>query len=126
MRPHALLDAFEAGDIAPEDFSHRMHVEAAIALLDRAEFLDAAQRYQRAITRLATRAGAPHKANVTITLAFLALIAERMRTPHTSIDDLIDRNADLLDPKVLQRWYSRERLTDAGARTALLMPDRVG
>jgi hypothetical protein len=122
---HALLDAFETGAIAPADFTHRAHVEAAIALLARTDFLDAAQRYQRGIAGLATRAGAPHKANLTITLAFLSLIAERMATPHDDSHDLITANPDLLDPRVLQRWYSPERLFSEHARSAFLLPDRT-
>lgn len=118
-----LLARFERGDIEAGGFSHRMHVEVAAELLAQAEFLDAAQRYQRGIEGLANRAGVADKANLTITLAFLSLIAERRRDhPGTSAqlaDDPLLARRD-----ALERWYSRERLASPLARRQFLMPDR--
>lgn len=111
------LEAFEAGAIDPEAFTHRAHVEVAAAMLREADFLDAACRYQAGIVRIAESVGAPTKPNLTITLAFLSLIAERMR------DGALD--ASLLNSRVLGEWYSRERLAHPLARTVFLMPDRA-
>ena len=112
------LEAFEAGAIDPEAFTHRAHVEVAAAMLQQTDFLDAARRYQSGIVRIAECAGAPKKPNLTITLAFLSLIAERMRA-----DGAVD--AALLDSRVLGGWYSRERLAHPLARTVFLLPDRA-
>jgi hypothetical protein len=122
----SLLQNFESGQLDPATFCHRMHVEAALALIDQTDFLDAANRYQRAIQLLAERAGAPQKANVTITLAFLALIAERRaKTPDADSEEFLSANADLLRKDVLARWYAPERLKAPLARRSFLMPDRA-
>jgi hypothetical protein len=122
----SLLHNFESGQLDPATFSHRMHVEAALALVDETDFLDAANRYQRAIRRLAERAGAPQKANVTITLAFLALIAERRaNAPDDDCEAFLAANPDLLRKDVLARWYGPDRLTAPLAQRSFLMPDRA-
>jgi hypothetical protein len=120
----ALLHAFETDQIDPAAFTHRLHVEVAAAMLAEADFLDAARRYQTGIARIAARGGAETKANLTITLAFLSLIAERLHaTPDGA--DLIETHPNLMDRELLTRWYSRERLADPHARRTFLMPDRA-
>lgn len=74
----ALTDAFEAGDIDPANFDHAKHVQVAFGLLSRHDFIDAASIYAKGIRTLATNAGAPKKFNMTITYAFLSVIAERL------------------------------------------------
>lgn len=112
------LAEFEAGRVDPDAFTHRAHVEVAAAMLKETDFLDAARRYQAGIIRLAEQAGASAKPNLTITLAFLSLIAERQR-----LSDAAD--VRLLNPRVLGSWYSPERLAQPLARTVFLMPDRA-
>jgi hypothetical protein len=122
----SLLQNFEFGGLDPALFSHRLHVEAALALVDETDFLDAANRYQRAIRVLAERAGAPQKANVTITLAFLALIAERRAgMPDADCEEFLAANPDLLRKDVLAQWYAPERLRAPLAQRSFLMPDRA-
>ncbi len=116
--PADMIKAFEAGTLDPAAFDHRAHVEAAIALRRRTDFLDAATRYQRGIVQIAAKAGAPDKANVTITLAFLSLIAERMECA----DDVLSAHPELLDSKLLARRYAPERLDAPLARRVLLLP----
>lgn len=123
MSTYGLLEAFESGEIDPAAFRHRAHVEVAAAMLSRTDFLSAAQRYQRGVERLAERVGAPDKTNVTITLAFLAIIAERLeRAP---ADDLLDASPDLMDSAILHSWYTPARLALPAARIRFLMPDRA-
>ncbi|MBL8549409.1 MAG: hypothetical protein JNJ73_05445 [Hyphomonadaceae bacterium] len=112
------LAAFEAGALDPATFDHRAHVEVAIALLRETDFLDAAARYQRGIEKIAAKAGAPHKANVTITLAFLSLIAERL----DGAGDVLAAHPELLEKTLLTRWYAHERLCSPLARRVLLLP----
>ena len=116
--PDDLLRAFESGALDPARFDHRAHVETAVALLARTDFLDAAIRYQRGIEKIAAKAGAEGKANVTITVAFLSAIAERME----GAGDVLAAHPELLDAKLLMRWYGRERLTSPLARRVFLLP----
>ena len=126
MSAHAqdLAQAFETGTLDPAAFSHRDHIAVACVMLRRDDFLEAAAKYGAGLKSLAARAGVPEKFNATITLAFLSLIAERMRTTdHSDFDDFIARNRDLLAKGVLEPWYSPERLGSDLARSVFLMPD---
>ena len=119
-----LARAFEAGALDPAAFLHRDHVAVACDMLLRYDFLEATARYAAGLRSLAATAGVPEKFNATITLAFLSLIAERMRTTeHADYDDFIARNRDLLSKDLLGEWYSPERLRSDLARRVFLLPD---
>lgn len=120
----ALLGRFEALEIDPGEFGHREHVAAACAMLRRYPFVEAAARYARTIRTMAERAGASQKFNVTVTLAFMDIIAERIqRGGFADCESFLARNPDLLDKNLLGQWYSPERLRSPQARSAFLMPD---
>lgn len=119
------LAAFEGGSIDLSGFDHRAHVEAAFALLQKADFDDAAHRYCRALRRLATSAGHPEKFHMTITLAMLAAIAEREPARFGSFETFIDRYPELEDRALLGQHYSSARLAASQARTTFLLPDRA-
>ena len=72
------IEEFVAGRLPAAGFDHRAHVEAGYHLLQRHGFADAAHAYTQAITAMATAAGAPDKFHMTITVAMLSTIAERM------------------------------------------------
>lgn len=121
------LEQFLQARIDPARFTHREHVRMGFETLRRYEFLDGAVRYSRALRRLCERAGRPEKFHQTLTLAYLALIAERLAA-EAPVDfaAFAAANPDLLDPAVLSRWYSPQRLASATARRAFLLPDPVG
>ena len=121
-----LTKAFEAHTLDPDVFGHLEHVQVAYEMLQRYDFLEVSERYSRAINSIATRAGAPEKFNLTITLAFLSLIAERVHdTEHSDFEEFLALNEDLKSGSVLNRWYSREVLASDFARTHFALPDRV-
>lgn len=120
-----LVRAFEALELEPSAFHHAEHVVVAYALLCKYSFLDASVTYAKNIDNMATNAGAPDKFNMTITLAFMSLIAERMAVmAHTSYAEFIAQNPDLLEKEALTKIYSPKRLHSASARETFLMPDR--
>ena len=120
------LQRFLRARIDPTRFTHREHVRMGFETLRRYEFLDGAVRYSRALRRLCERAGRPEKFHQTLTLAFLALIAERLAAEApTDFAGFAAANPDLLDPAVLSRWYSPQRLASAVARRAFLLPNPV-
>lgn len=122
----ALLEQFEACEVDPSAFGHREHIKVAYEMLNSCGFIDATAKYARAIQTIATNAGAPEKFNVTITLAFLSLIAERLHaTKSSNFDEFLKTNEDLLSKAVLDRWYSAEQLNSEFARTHYLLPDRA-
>ena len=116
--------AFEAQEIDNTAFHHADHVRVAFDLLRKYDFIDAASIYAKGIRALATKAGAPRKFNLTITYAFISLIAERMDSnPSVTFDAFVVRNSDLMSKDVLMRWYDRDRLNADKARSIFLLPN---
>lgn len=123
-RKETLTDKFERKDIDVHEFRHREHLETAYGLLNKYPFVEAMSKYAGAIHSMATAAGAPEKFNVTITLGFLSLIAERIDSSKTSdFEAFLAENADL-GKDALNRWYSSERLWSSQSRKMFLLPDR--
>lgn len=115
--------AFEAHAIDPEAFHHAEHVRVAFDLLHKHDFIDAAAIYAKGIRTIAAKAGAADKFNVTITYAFMSLIAERLA--HDAIDDFdkfAAQNPDLMSKNALSGWYDAARLHSAVARRVFVLP----
>lgn len=121
------VERFLRGEVAAAGLPHREHVRMAFELLRRHDFLDSAQRYADALRIIAARAGHPQAFSLTITLAFLALIAERLAAgSDADFAGFAARNPDLLDKSVLSHWYRPERLTCALGRKTFLLPEPRG
>ncbi len=119
-----LTQSFEAHDIGDACFGHREHLLVAFELLGKYEFIDAASIYARGIQSMAAKAGIPDKFNLTITYAFLSLIAERMAAhPVSGFDAFAGQNPDLFSRDVLSKWYAPDRLNSEAARRVFLMPE---
>ncbi len=115
--------AFEAHAIDNARFGHAEHVQVAYDLLRKYDFIDAAAIYAKGIRTLAANAGAPDKFNLTITYAFMSLIAERLaNTQATDFKSFAQENSDLMAKSVLNQWYSAERLNMQLARDIFLLP----
>jgi hypothetical protein len=117
------LEAFDAGQIEPAVFPHREHLRFAYEILGRCSFAEAALRFRHGLGFIAQKAGKPELYHETITVAFLAAIAEcRARTNAADWNEFIAANPDLLDKNVLLRWYSKEQLDSQLARTTFVLP----
>jgi len=117
------LQAFEAGEVEPGCFPHRDHVRMGFELARTAPFTEAADRFARGLKKLVARAGTPEKYHDTITVAFMALIAERIGDDRDQTFEAFEAaNPDLFDRKVLTRWYDEARLNSAAARRAFVLP----
>ncbi len=117
------LRAFEAGEIDPAKFSHREHVRLGFEMLRKHSFGETVTRFTRGLRHLARKVARPQLYHETITVAFLALIAERRaRTSCSCWDDFIAPNSDLLDKNVLLGWYSSEQLQSEPARQTFCLP----
>ena len=122
--PEALLDDFETRRMHNCNFGHAAHIAVAWAMLNRHDFTDAVAQFGAGIRDLAAAGGAPEKYNATITVAFLSLIAERMR-PGQDYAAFTAANPDMMTKDAVTRLYSPERLNSPEARSHFLMPDRV-
>ena len=117
------LRAFDEGQIQPADFPHREHVRFAFLMLGACSFAEAATRFARGLSHIAAKAGKPQLYHETITLAFLAVIAERRaKVPASNWSEFIAANRDLLDKNLLLRWYSKEQLDSELARRTFCLP----
>ena len=120
----SFLEKFLAGDIPAAEFRHADHVRAGYELLRAMDFLDAVSAYGRALKIMTARVGKPEKLHHTITIAFLAVIAERMeQASHGDFDAFLAANSDLMDRAILGRWYNPERLRTDAARSRFVLPD---
>jgi hypothetical protein len=120
----AQLARFLAGEIAAVDFPHREHVRMAYAMLRRHEFAEVALHYSRALRAMTQRAGRPEAFNLTLTIALLALIAQRMaEAGEEDFASFAAANPDLFQRGLLERWYTPERLNSPLARRSFLLPD---
>lgn len=125
QRPE-LLTQFEALEIDAAEFGHPQHVQVAFEMLHKYSYIEACTRYSNVINTIATNAGASDKFNVTITFAFLSLIAERIHgNSWSGFEEFISQNEDLLSKDALDKWYSNEELQSEFARTHFLLPSKV-
>ncbi len=121
----ALAD-FEAGRTDPTAFTHRDHVRISFELLRRYTFPEALFRLARGLHRLADGAGVPGKYHETMTVAFLALIAERRwRGGSEDWEEFAAGNPDLLQKDLLATIYDPVILESAAARATFLLPHRL-
>ncbi|TCL08403.1 hypothetical protein BXY66_0440 [Shimia isoporae] len=117
-----ILLGFETLTIDASCFHHREHVLAAFALLREYEFIDAAAKYAKGIRAIAERAGAHDKFNLTITYAFMSLIAERMAGFDGDFPAFVQAFPEVLDKNVLSGLYDGDRLGSELAKRVFLMP----
>lgn len=128
-RPAFDVDAFERGRIDPESFDHEAHVYAAWNYLERFAPPEALEKFDAALRRLTVQLGIPGKYHATITWFFLLLIAER-RDAECRAEARADwfrfrqRNPDLFEGGLLERYYRRQTLASGRARRSFMLPDR--
>jgi hypothetical protein len=118
------LRDLEAGLIANAEFGHRDHLRAAWAYLQQEGFPNAIAVMERTIRRFAAHHGHERKFHVTLTVAWVNLVAAHAACHRdTAFEDFIAANGELLDKNLTLRFYSRERLFSDAARTRWIEPD---
>ena len=119
------LQRFVRGEIRAADFPHREHVRMAFEMLRQHDFAESVLHYSRTLRAMASRAGKPQAFNQTITVAFLAVIAQRMAAapPGADFAHFAADNPDLFDRALLARWYRPEQLASPLASRAFVLPD---
>ena len=117
----ATLAAFEAGLVDPKRFGHVDHVRIAWLLLRAERFTTAAERMSAGLRRMLARTGNDAAYHETLTVGFLALIAERLDDA-TDFATFTGRHPDLFERDTLVRLYGRERLASPLARRTFVLP----
>ncbi len=126
----ALLREAMAG---AERFGHREHVRLTWLAVRRHGADAALGLIADGIRRTATKAGAPQKFHVTMTRAWVELVAHHLAAHHThhthradgapDFEEFVGRHPDLLDKELLARHYRPGTLASEQARTTWVEPD---
>ncbi len=121
------LARFIRGEVDPRTFPHSEHVRMAFEMLRRHDFAETAFHYSAALRAMTAKIGKPEAFHQTTTIAFLALIAERLQGGgRADFTEFAAANPDLMMKSVLKRWYSAERLASTAARATFVLPDLQG
>ena len=121
------LVRFIRGEVDPRTFAHSEHVRMAFEMLRRHDFAATAFHYSSALRAMTAKIGKPEVFHQTTTIAFLALIAERLQAGEPAdFTEFAAANPDLMLKSVLKRWYSPERLASKAARATFVLPDLPG
>jgi hypothetical protein len=105
-------------------FGHREHLELAWWYLRLYPIDAAAEVMVEAIRHVARLHGADDKYHETITRAWIHFVAVHMeRWGAESFDEFIERNADLLDGKLIEHFYSPGLIRSEPARATWVPPD---
>jgi|SRR6185437_8607401 len=120
------LGRFVRGEIDPRTFPHAEHVRMAFEMLRRHDFAATALHYSQALRAMTAKIGKPEAFHQTTTIAFLALIAERLAGGgQEDFAAFAAANPDVMSKSALAPWYSAERLATSEARRTFVLPDRV-
>lgn len=126
MTDDEFLTALERCELAAEAFTHAAHVRAGYGYLCAGGFDAALGRVRSAIQRYAAHLGKPDKYHETITVAYLALIHERLSEGGDAGGwaGFRERNPDLLERNLLLRHYRRTELDSDLAQRIFILPRR--
>ncbi|MET7396027.1 hypothetical protein ABZS66_21290 [Dactylosporangium sp. NPDC005572] len=116
----ALLDEVMAG---AERFGHREHVHVTWLAVRRAGMPAAIDVVSEGIRRTARYAGVPQKYHVTISRAWVELVAVHASDVAEDFAGFLARNPALLDKRLLARFYRSSTLASPAARTGWVEPD---
>ena len=118
------LVRFLGGELDAAAFPHQEHVRMAFEMLKRHDFAESVWLFSRALRAMAAQAGRPEAFHQTVTIGFLSVIAERMEGGACpDFAHFAQQHSDLLDKKLLARWYRAERLGSPVARRTFVLPD---
>ena len=121
------LERFVRGEVNAAAFPHREHVRMGFEMLRRHDFAETVFRYSAAVRAMVARVGKPEAFHQTVTIAFLALIAERLASgEYADFEAFVRAHGELLDKGVLGRWYPVGRLSMEVARRTFVLPEPAG
>ncbi len=127
MGDEDFLEAFRTGALPLADFDHRAHVRAGYLYVSRHGLGLAIARFGRDLRGFAEAHGKSGLYHETITVAFLALINERIATGgDRGWEAFAAANPDLLERNSLAPFYAPEELASPEARRVFLLPRRRG
>lgn len=123
MSDAEFLAALEAGTLPEAEFGHAGHLRAAWLYLRQSPFAEALCRMSAALRRYAALHRKPDRYHETITVAYLALVNERL---HAQGDgggwrEFLRGHHELLDRRLLTHYYRPETLASPAARRIFIL-----
>lgn len=119
-------ELFARVSTADGHFGHRQHVQLTWLAVRHCGMPDAIELICQGIQRTARYSGAPQKYHVTVSRAWVELVAHHVA--HDGADNFeafAARNAPLLDKRLLNRFYRSTTLASSPSRTGWVEPDRA-
>ncbi len=105
-------------------FGHRQHVQLTWLAVRRHGTADAIGLVSDGIRATARYAGAPQKYHATVSRAWVELVGHHAdHSAATDFDTFAERNAALLDKRLLNRFYRSTTLAGTPAKTGWVEPD---
>lgn len=123
MTDAQFLAALESCTLPEAEFDHRGHLRAAWLCLRAGSFPEALARMSAALKRYSAHMGKPDRYHETITVAYMAVINERLHAggDHDSWSDFLRDNPDLADRRLLTHCYRPETLASPTARSIFVL-----
>jgi hypothetical protein len=128
MAADAFVREFEACTLPEGCFRHRDHIRLAWLYLREQPLADALARFSGGLKRYAASLGKAGLYNETITVAYMALVNERMARQGGAGDweGFAAANPDLFShPAALKAYYRDATLQSALAKAVFVLPDRL-
>jgi hypothetical protein len=118
------LARLEAGTLPPAEFDHRGHLRAGFLYLRRHDFPGACVAMKRAIQHFAAMLGKRTLYHETVTVAYLALIAERLAEEPADLgfEAFLARYPELTSAEYFRRYYPAGELDSPEARSTFVLP----
>lgn len=123
-----LLRLFETQAISNEDWSHEYHIRVAAIYLMEFDFEHALDKVKTGIKNLNAENKVPESQfrgfHETLTVGWLKLVSLRLQKSKTNSSlELIERNQDLKNSRLLSKYYSSELLMSLEAKADFIQPD---
>jgi hypothetical protein len=128
MSDDEFLAALESCSLIERDFGHAAHARAAYLYLRSGDFAAALAKTRSAIRAYAASLGNADRYHETITVAYLALIRQKMyeQGDGGGWDGFARENPELLERDLLLRFYPQAQLESDLARRIFLLPRALG
>lgn len=123
-----LLNLFERQEISNDDWTHTLHIRIASIYLKKHNFDRALEKVKSGIKKLNTENKVPESQfrgfHETLTVAWLRLVQTKLNTSKapTSLHLLVE-HPELLNSRLLNDYYSDDRLMSLEAKIKFLEPD---
>jgi hypothetical protein len=107
-----------------ERFGHRQHIHVTWLAVHRYGTTAAIDVVSDGIRNVARYQGVPQKYNATVSRAWVELVGHHANNSHAAdFGTFAEQNGELLDKRLLNRFYRSSTLAGAAARTGWVEPD---